>query len=169
MRLVLLAAAIAFAAPAIAQESPAPDCVDGKAPAAYAPWAAKATATSATGPADLAAATLEVGKAYDATLKSTKDISFPTQPEKPGGSVSSGGLFQFKIADKGNYTVALGSGAWIDVLKGGKALESNRHGHGPSCTTIRKMVTFPLEAGVYTLQISANAQPHLELMVLKQP
>ncbi len=169
MRFAVLAAAIAFAAPAFAQESPAPDCAGGKAPAAYAPWATKATATSATGAADLAAATLDIGRAYDATLKPTKDITFPTQPEKPGGSVSSGGLFQFKIVAKGNYTVALGSGAWIDVLKDGKALESNAHGHGPSCTTIRKMVTFPLEAGAYTLQISANAQPHLELMVLKQP
>ncbi len=65
--------------------------------------------------------------------------------------------------------MALGSGAWIDILKGGKAVASTAHGHGPDCTGIRKMVDFPLTPGRYTLQIAANGEAALPLLVARLP
>jgi homogentisate 1,2-dioxygenase len=65
--------------------------------------------------------------------------------------------------------VALGSGAWIDVLKGKAAMASVAHGHGPDCSGIRKMVDFRLSPGRYTLQIAANGEQTLPLMIARLP
>ncbi|MEJ0023663.1 MAG: hypothetical protein WDN76_09680 [Alphaproteobacteria bacterium] len=65
----------------------------------------------------LAAATLAPGKAVAAGLPKTAQVKFVVQPEKPGGSVSYGGLISFKIEEAGTYRVALNSAAWIDVLE----------------------------------------------------
>jgi hypothetical protein len=169
MRLLILAVALAIAPAALAQPVPPPACVDGKAPAHFAPWESKAAAASATGAAGLAAATLDVGKAYDLALKPTPDITYVSQPEKPGGSVSKGGLFQFKVVAAGTYSVALSAAPWVDVVKDGKKLDPVSFGHGPECTTIRKMVSYALQPGDYTVQVSASADPQLGLMVFRKP
>ena len=65
--------------------------------------------------------------------------------------------------------MALGSGAWIDVVKDGKAIESTAHGHGPDCSGVRKVVDFPLQPGSYTLQVAANGQAQLPLLVTRAP
>ena len=65
--------------------------------------------------------------------------------------------------------VAIGSGAWIDVLQDGKVLTSIAHGQGPACTTIRKMVDFDLKPGRYVIQLSANADPTLAVIVTSAP
>ena len=65
--------------------------------------------------------------------------------------------------------MALGSGAWVDIVKDGKAIESVAHGHGPDCSGIRKMVDFPLEPGNYVLEIAANGQSQLPLLVAHLP
>lgn len=126
--------------------------------------------TAAVGKAgDLGAATLNIGTGVDATLKSTGAVQYVVRPEKPGGSVSYGGLFNFTVPRTGTYRVALGSGAWIDVLKGKTALPSTAHGHGPDCSGIRKMVDFPLTPGRYTLQVAANGEPTLPIMIVQLP
>lgn len=138
-------------------------------PPELAGWSSRRPIVAAGGASGLRAATLEVGSAADATLKSTADIRYVTRPEKPGGSVSYGGLFGFTVAQAGTYRVALGSGAWIDVVRNRKAVTSTAHGHGPDCTGIRKMVDFPLTPGRYTLQIAANGEPTLPLMIGRLP
>ena len=154
----------------VAQEAkPACAAQDTALPAEYAGWASKADLVSADKAADLPKATLAVGKAVTATLHPTREVAYATQPEKPGGSVAKGGMFGLKIDKAGTYTVALGSGPWIDVLQGGKPLESTAHGHGPDCSSIRKMVAFNLQPGSYVVQISANADPTLAIMVARQP
>jgi len=110
-----------------------------------------------------------VGQAADGTLVATPEVKYPLRPAKPGGSVSYGGLFGFTVTEAGTYRVALGSGAWIDVVKDGVAIESSAHGHGPDCSEVRKMVDFPLEPGSYTLQVAANGQPSLPLLVTRVP
>lgn len=117
----------------------------------------------------LSAATLQVGKGVDAQLARTPDVKYPVRPEKPGGSVSYGGLFAFTVEQTGTYRVALGSGAWIDIVKGTAVIESSAHGRGPDCTGVRKMVDFVLEPGLYTLQIAANGQADLPLLVTRLP
>jgi hypothetical protein len=114
-------------------------------------------------------AVLTIGQAIDGALVPTPDIKYPLRPEKPGGSVSYGGLFGFTIEQSGTYRVALGAGAWIDVVKDGRAIESSAHGHGPDCSAVRKMVDFTLEPGSYILQIAANGQATLPLLVTRLP
>jgi hypothetical protein len=168
---VALAPAL-LAAPAAgwAQAQP-PACTGAPAPLppAYAAWAAKSDVNAAGAAADLPKAELVPGKAITAHLMPTRQVAYVVQPEKPGGSVSKGGMFEVKIDTAGVYRFASGSGAWLDVLKDGKILESVNHMGGPACTGIRKMVDFPLEPGRYVLQISANADDTLPFLVLPQP
>lgn len=176
MRITIsLAIALTLAAPALAQQptmsaKPEAACTaEAKPPASFEDWNGKAPITTATGVAHLANAALTLGKGYEATLLNTPRVDMPVQPEKPGGSVAHAGLFAFTVETEGLYTVALGTAAWIDVLEDGKSLAPTKFGHGPECTGIRKMVVFPLKPGPHTLQVSANADPKLKLMVAKQP
>lgn len=175
MRLALIAIVAALAAsPALAQEGVKPAAsacaaMDAKLPAGLTDWNDKGALASAPGAEHLGHAAMTLGKGYEASLLNTPRISFPVQPEKPGGSVAYGGLFEFTVETAGAYTVALQSAAWIDVLENGKAVAPASFGHGPECTTIRKMVVFPLQPGKHVLQVSANAEPKMKLMVAKKP
>jgi hypothetical protein len=152
------------------QTSGAPACaVPTAPPPGLEGWTARTPLAAAADAARLDAATLVPGKAIDAALPRTPDVRYVTRPEKPGGSVSHGGLFAFDIAEAGTYRVALGAGAWIDVLDGGKAVVSTNHGPGPECSGIRKMVDFPLKPGRYVLQLGGNGSPDLPVMVAKLP
>lgn len=108
---------------------------------------------------------LTIGVGARASLLPTPKVAYPLPPEKPGDPAGSGGLFAFAVPVAGRYRVALGSGAWIDVVRDGIAVTSAAHGHGPDCSGIRKMVDFDLRAGRYLLQIAGNAGPTLPLMV----
>lgn len=115
------------------------------------------------------ATTLPLGVGVSATLLPTPKIAYAVRPEKPGGSVSSGGIFAFTVPVAGRYRVALGAGAWIDVLTGTTLATSVSHGHGPDCTGVRKMVDFDLKPGRYLLQVAGNASTTLPLMVARMP
>ena len=172
LRLGVALAPALLAAPAVGwaqEERPVCTGAPSPLPPAYAAWAAKSDLNAAGAAADLPKAELVPGKAIAAHLMPTKQVAYVVQPEKPGGSVSKGGMFEVTISAAGVYRFASGSGAWIDVLKDGKILESVNHMGGPACTGIRKMVDFPLEPGRYVLQISANADDILPFLVLPQP
>jgi hypothetical protein len=84
---------------------------------------------------------------------------------KPGKAAMIG----FRIATAGTYGVALDQGGWIDLLpgtEGGAALTSVKHGHGPECSTIRKIVRFDLKPGVYRLYVSALSTPKVKAMLV---
>ena len=115
------------------------------------------------------ATTLPLGVGVSATLLLTPKIAYAVRREKPGGSISSGGIFAFTVPVAGRYRVALGAGAWIDVLSGTTPATSVSHGHGPDCTGVRKMVDFDLKPGRYLLQVAGNASATLPLMVARMP
>lgn len=79
------------------------------------------------------------------------------------------GVFSFNAAQAGRYRVALGAGAWVDVVAGTQALPSVAHAHGAECSPVRKMVDFDLEPGRYLLQIVGNERPDLPMMVVRLP
>lgn len=162
----------ALAAPNWACAADAPQACQAQAalPAELATWAAPVAREAAGEAAVLTQAALVIGQAANVTLLQTPTVTYPLRPEKPGGSVSYGGLLQVVVATRGTYRVALGSAAWIDlVTAGGAAVDSVAHGHGPACSGIHKMVDFVLEPGAYTLQISANGSPMSEVLVIRQP
>ena len=166
------AAMVALAPLYVSAQQPAKaECaaVDASFPAPFASWGSKADFASADKVADLSKASLTVGKAVTAVLHPTREVKYASQPEKPGGSVAHGGMFEVKIDKAGTYRVGIGSGAWIDMLQNGKVLESTAHGPGPACTTVRKTVAFQLKPGRYVLQLSGNADPKLAVIVANEP
>ncbi|MGA0604228.1 homogentisate 1,2-dioxygenase [Caulobacter sp. KR2-114] len=142
---------------------------DAALPPDLAAWTDKAPLAAAATAADLPGASLTVGRAVSASLRHTAEIHYPAQPEKPGGTVSYGGLLALDVKDAGTYRIALGAAPWIDVLQDGKPLASTAHGHGPACSSVRKMVDFPLTPGRYVIQISAAADPSLGVLVTRLP
>lgn len=150
-------------------DHPAPSCAATTAtlPAELQGWSRKTPVRA--GATAARATTLPIGQGTVATLLATPKITYAVRPEKPGGSVSSGGLFTFTVSDPGRYRVALGSGAWIDVLAGTTPAVSVAHGHGPDCTGVRKMVDFDLQPGRYLLQVAGNGSATLPLMVARLP
>lgn len=80
-----------------------------------------------------------------------------------------GGLLQLNVKNVGTYQVNLSSGAWIDLLKDGTAVMSGAHAPGPACSGIRKTVQFPLQPGRYVIQLSANGDPTIAVMVSRVP
>lgn len=173
---IVLGLAMGLAAAAHAQQGEAPakpaaSCaaMDASLPAELKDWNGQAAISTAPSAEHLTHVALMLGKGYEANLLNTPKVAMPVQPEKPGGSVAFAGLFSFTAPEAGNYSVALGAAAWIDVLEDGKAVTPTSFGHGPECTSIRKIVVFPLRAGAHTLQVSANADAKLKLMVAKKP
>ncbi|MET0364165.1 MAG: homogentisate 1,2-dioxygenase [Sphingobium sp.] len=138
-------------------------------PPELAGWSDRAPASAAKDAKGLKKAGLTIGKAVDARLVRTADVRYVLRPEKPGGSVSYGGLFGFSVREAGTYRIALGAGAWVDVVRDGKAVVSTSHGHGPDCSDVRKMVDFPLTPGRYVLQLSANGSESLPVAVVRLP
>jgi len=150
--------------------APAAACTAPVAPTGeLAPWSSPTALNAAGDDAGLRAANLPVAQAAKVTLLSTPQVKYPLRPEKPGGSVSYGGLVGVDIAQAGTYRVALSSGAWIDLVKQGKAATSVAHGHGPDCTGVRKMVDFALTPGRHTLQLGANGDAQITVLVARLP
>lgn len=84
---------------------------------------------------------------------------------KPGKAAMIG----FRVETAGIYGVAIDQGGWIDLLpgtEGGAALTSVKHGHGPECSTIRKIVRYALEPGLYRLYVSGLATPRVKAMLV---
>jgi hypothetical protein len=162
-----------FAAPAVAQEMQhaSANCpADAKPlPAALSAWTDKASFDAAGSAAALNAAVLAPGKAVTVNLRHTREVQYMVQPEKPGGSVAYGGLLMLDVKTAGTYQVNLSSGAWIDVLKDGRPVMSGAHAPGPACSGIRKTVQFPLQPGRYVIQLSANGDPSIAVLVSRAP
>lgn len=134
-------------------EKPEPVCVRaGDLPPAFTKWNAAPSTAPAIGTPFVATGT-EPSKLASAT----GDIA------KRGGTAA---LLSFTVAKAGVYQIGLGSGAWIDVVSGGKALGSVAHGHGPICTGLRKIVDFELAPGRYALQLSGIKAATIRVMIV---
>jgi len=74
----------------------------------------------------------------------------------------------FRIDQAGIYGIALDQPGWIDVVPDGRIepLVSVSHGHGPACSTIRKIVRFRLEPGIYTLYLSGLKSAMARVMLV---
>ena len=127
-----------LAALLLAQTAPCTTAIDANLPAAYAGW---------TAPGD----SFEPGKAVEL--------------QAGGGATTIG----FRVAKGGIYGVALDQKGWIDVLPGavgGEPLKSVSHREGDPCWSIRKIVRFHLEPGLYRLTLSKLAQPSVKAMLI---
>lgn len=131
------------------------------------PWKSLTYVNSAKNAEELSNAVLTLNKASFVGLINTPKIEYVTRPTNEGGTVSYGGLFQIVITENGTYRVSLGNASWIDLIKAGKSATSVAHAHGPENSGIRKMVDYPLEAGTYTLQLSAGGDSTSAVLITK--
>lgn len=161
--LLLLIPTGAWSQMADAPACPAPVAPTGE----LAPWTSPVPLTAGADGAH--AAPLRAGQAAQVALLPTPQVSYPLQPEKPGGSVSHGGLLALDVAQAGTYHIALSTGAWLDVVGADGAQRSTAHGHGPECSGIRKMVDFALKPGHYAIQISANGPAEIRVLAARLP
>lgn len=169
--IITLALAASPAAARAEQPASSAECAaaESSLPSDLASWISPSPLAAATAVTVLDRAQLQLGRAYQVTLSRTPEVAYLVQPEKPGGSVSYGGLLAVTVPRAGTYRVALGSSAWLDVLTDGAPVASTAHGHGPACSGVRKMVTFPLSAGRHVIQVSANGAPAVAVMVAPAP
>nr|WP_240334383.1 hypothetical protein [Sphingobium estronivorans] len=151
------------------EHAKAPCATQADLPAPLAAWNKPVPLRAAADRKAAGRAVLTPGQAVAMALLPTPKIAYPLRPAKPGGTVSYGGLASFTVQQAGTWRVALGSGAWVDVVKDGKAADSIAHGHGPDCSGIRKMVDYALQPGNYTLQVAANGEDRLTLLVTRLP
>lgn len=109
-------------------------------------------------------ATLVPGSAYILPLRPS-----PVPEGKAAKVGTFGGFVPLKISRPGSYGVALGDRGWIDLTRGKEpALKSTSHGHGPPCSTIRKIVNFDLKPGNYMLQISESPVASVRVLVIRR-
>lgn len=135
-----------------------------------APQQQQCTATDANLPVSLSAwATPGHGLPDDLT----KPIVMATLPQgdvaglpagaKEGGATS----LPITITRPGIYGVAIDQGAWIDMApEGGAPLTSAKHGHGPECSTIRKIVSFGLKPGDYRIFVSGLTSTNVKIFLV---
>lgn len=93
------------------------------------------------------------------------ELKYAVQPVRPDDDGVHGGIVAFDVAWRGIYRVALGSGAWIEVVSGTRARQSVGYVHGPECSGIRKVVDFELSPGRYLLQLSASKDARVTTMI----
>lgn len=148
---------------AFAQEAAAlPDC--SATPRIEEPWTSWSQSGTAVAGGDVSSAPrLILGKPVVATLRPGDYVQFPVAPGK-GGKAGHGGLLTLAVKTPAKVGIALSAGAWVDVVKGTAPVASVEHGHGPVCSGIRKIVWFPLDAGVYTIQIANAPEATIRVM-----
>jgi len=72
-----------------------------------------------------------------------------------------------RIRKAGTFGIALSEAGWIDVAPlRGKPLESVAHGHGPDCSTIRKIVRYKLRPGTYRVTVNKLKATRARLMLV---
>ncbi len=105
-------------------------------------------------PVSLRASSVETGRA----------LRVPLAPEGADGKF--GTALTFEANKAGIYEIYLSETGWIDVIKDGAILKSTAHRHGPDCSTIRKIVSFTLAPGRYTIRITRSPKSDTTLAIL---
>ena len=145
-----LAAAVATT-PVIAQPCAPPPALEA--------WASPAAA--------IPGRPLAIGRALIVPLSGTPRYAVP--PARAAKAGAMGAAVPFVVATVGSYRVALGTPAWIDVVRAGKPVASAAHAHGTACTGIAKTVDFTLSPGRYVLQLSGAGRPAATLLIARLP
>lgn len=85
-------------------------------------------------------------------------------PERPGRMI----LRTIKVSRPGTYGIALDQKGWIDLYRAGNrtALVSTKHGHGPDCSGIRKIVRYALTPGEYRVMVTGLDKPRATMMLV---
>lgn len=138
-------------------------------PAGLTAWRTGLSLAAATDAPTLAHTRVTIGTRVELMLAPTDSVRYVIAPGKPPAPGSMGGLLGLTVRRAGSYRVALGTGAWIDMVRAHSALTSTAHAHGPACSGIHKMVDFKLRPGRYVLQISGSKDAATPVLVTTLP
>lgn len=120
--------------------------------------------TAATAPA---AATIDVNQLYAVTLADQSKVTFVSAPGK--STVADGsfaGLLKVTSTRAQTIRVTATEAAWLDVISGGKLLESTRHTGSGNCKVLRKVVEFTVAPDQpVTIQVSGSTEKQIKLAV----
>jgi hypothetical protein len=107
------------------------------------------------------------GQHVAVTLVPQNSVSFAAAPGRERRSEHpTGGLLFFKSGQAGRYRIALSSRHWVDVLDGGKIIESRSHEGRNGCTLPHKVVEFELPANRdLVLQLSGDSAATADVVV----
>lgn len=67
-----------------------------------------------------------------------------------------GGAVGFRIERDGEYRIALAAPAMIDLLRDGELVPPGGRRSGPTCSAIRRILTYSLRRGDYVIQVSSD-------------
>ena len=108
-------------------------------------------------------------KAIALTLQPADAVKFEVAPTGNGKAESGkafGGIITFDgVAEPGLYQVSLSGPGWIDVVQGGKALETEAHTGKSDCEGLRKSVRFKIGAGPFAVQLNGVPEAAVKLAV----
>jgi molybdate transport system substrate-binding protein len=125
-------------------------------------------AAVAAGTSSAKAAALEVNRGYRLALAEQSKVSFAVAPQKqPSQARPRAGILRLQpAAGRATLRVSLDQPAWIDLVSGGKVLESTRHTGSRDCAQLHKSVEFTVEPGVpLILQLSNSPASSLGAVV----
>lgn len=168
MRLSLALALVA--APAAAQMA-APACKkisNANLPADLAAWAGEAVAAEAARSG--AGTPVPAGAPVAVTLHPSGEVALRQPPERERKPANlHAGLSTVDVPKAGTWRLSASTGLWVDVIGPEGVVESTAFGALAPCTSIRKVVEFPLGPGRHTLQLSGNPGPATRLMLSRKP
>lgn len=168
MRLCL---ALALVAAPVAAQMAAPACKEvsnASLPADLAAWAGEAVAVEAarSGPGTA----VPVGAPMAVRLHPSAEVTLgqpPEQERKPANPHA--GLLAVEVPEAGTWRLSASTGLWVDIISPNGLVKSTAFGALAPCTSIRKVVEFPLGPGRHTLQLSGNPGPETLLMLSRKP
>jgi hypothetical protein len=169
---VLLIVALFATAPAAAQHAP-DSCVgvsDSNLPPAFAAWAKPPTPAQAGATSSATRPVLEPEQPLALRLWPAAAVQLPHPPgQVRKADDAHSGLVSVAVPADGSWRIAASGPVWIDVIGPAGPVASTGHGRMAPCTSIRKVVTFPLPAGNWLVQLSGNPGPDLRLMLSRAP
>ncbi len=128
-------------------------------------WKSAVKLTAATSADGGQIARLTTGEPTIIALRSDVEVAYVTTPQREGDAPSFGGVVSFETIQTGRYRVWLEEAAWVDVVDDGKPAEPADFGRAPECSAMHKQVTFDLDPGIHTLEISRNPNEDVGMLV----
>jgi hypothetical protein len=109
--------------------------------------------------------TLKPDQLYVVSLLPQAEVQFTAEPGKRTANDSSyAGVMNFTPATKGVLRVTLNEAAWIDVVAGGKLIQSRDHTGSASCRLLHQSVQFDVNPGTaLQIQVSGSTTSEVRL------
>jgi hypothetical protein len=100
-------------------------------------------------------------------LQPTINIRFSKPPERTPDTESFSNSVKISLKHPGVYQLAAEKPVWLDVVAPEGIEPSLSHQHGPTCSSIRKIVEYKLAAGSHIIQISGSKTASIKIMMVR--